>query len=86
MVAIPYFSICTILHVPFVLVEGGWLPSSDYAIVNLDGSEHPLPLTTVYHRLQPINVSPHTFLQAIFGHECPVSLEIAIFKFDSNFE
>ncbi|KAH7565584.1 hypothetical protein JRO89_XS09G0230600 [Xanthoceras sorbifolium] len=60
--------------VPFVLVEGGWLPSPDYVIVNMDGSEHPLPLTTVYHRLQPIDVSPHTFLQAIFGHECPVGV------------
>ncbi|KAK0597971.1 hypothetical protein LWI29_030356 [Acer saccharum] len=60
--------------VPFVLVEGGWLPSSHYAIVNMEGSEHPLPLTTVYHRLQPIEVSPHTFLQAIFGHECPVGV------------
>ncbi|KAK3220300.1 hypothetical protein Dsin_014270 [Dipteronia sinensis] len=62
------------LQVPFVLVEGGWLPSPDYAIVNMEGSEHPLPLTTVYHRLQPIEVSPHTFLQAIFGHECPVGV------------
>ncbi|TXG68335.1 hypothetical protein EZV62_003270 [Acer yangbiense] len=60
--------------VPFVLVEGGWLPSPNYAIVNMGGSEHPLPLTTVYLRLQPIEVSPHTFLQAIFGHECPVGL------------
>ncbi|KAK0579778.1 hypothetical protein LWI29_031243 [Acer saccharum] len=60
--------------VPFVLVEGGWLPSPNYAIVNMEGSEHPLPLTTVYHRLQPIEVSPLTFLQAIFGHECPVGV------------
>ena len=47
----------------------------------MEGSEHPLPLTTVYHRLQPVEVSPHTFLQAIFGHKCPVSPEVANLKF-----
>lgn len=60
--------------VPFVLVEGGWRPQSDYVVVNLDGSKHPLPLVTVYHQLRPINASPYTFLQALFGHEYPVGL------------
>lgn len=60
--------------VPFVLVEGGpWL-QSDYVIVNLDGSRHPLPLTTVFHQLRPVNASPYTFLQALFGHEYPVGM------------
>ncbi|KHN43831.1 Mitochondrial ubiquitin ligase activator of nfkb 1 [Glycine soja] len=40
----------------------------------MDGSRHPLPLTTVYHKLQPITASPYTFLQALFGHEYPVGL------------
>ena len=62
-----------ILQVPFILVEGGQWPQSDCVIVNMDGSRHSLPLTTVYHQLQPINASPYTFLQALFGHEYPVS-------------
>ncbi|KAF2323622.1 hypothetical protein GH714_036362 [Hevea brasiliensis] len=60
--------------VPFVLVEGGRWPQSDYVIVNMDASRHPLPLTTMYHQLQPIDASPYTFLQALFGHEYPVGL------------
>ncbi|KAJ4717783.1 Mitochondrial ubiquitin ligase activator of NFKB [Melia azedarach] len=60
--------------VPFILVEGGWWPQSDYVIVDMDGSRQPLPLITVFHRLQPIDVSPYTFIQAIFGHECPVGV------------
>ncbi|KAK9281647.1 hypothetical protein L1049_004550 [Liquidambar formosana] len=60
--------------VPFILVENGQWPQSDYVIINLVGSRHPLPLTTVYHQLQPINASPYTFLQALFGHEYPVGL------------
>ncbi|KAK2990153.1 hypothetical protein RJ640_008417 [Escallonia rubra] len=61
-------------QVPFVLAEGGKWPHSDYVVVNMDGSRHPLPLTTVYHHLHPISASPYTFLQALFGHEYPVGL------------
>ncbi|XP_043707274.1 E3 ubiquitin-protein ligase SPL2-like [Telopea speciosissima] len=60
--------------VPFILVEAGQWPHTDYVIVNLDGSRHPLPLMTVYHQLQPVHASPYTFLQALFGHEYPVGL------------
>ncbi|KAM4110752.1 hypothetical protein ACJW30_05G015600 [Castanea mollissima] len=60
--------------VPFVLVDGGRWPHSDFVVVNMDGSNHPLPLTTVFHQLQPITASPYTFLQALFGHEYPVGL------------
>ncbi|KAA3479200.1 E3 ubiquitin-protein ligase SPL2 [Gossypium australe] len=60
--------------VPFILVEGGQWPQSDFVFVNMSGSKHPLPLTTVYHQLHPINASPYTFLQALFGHEYPVGL------------
>lgn len=60
--------------VPFVLIDVGRQPNTEYVVVNLDGSRHPLPLTTVYHKLQPINASPYTFLQALFGHEYPVGL------------
>ncbi|KAF9689976.1 hypothetical protein SADUNF_Sadunf01G0148100 [Salix dunnii] len=60
--------------VPFVLVEGAQWPRSDYVIVNLDGSRHPLPLTTVYHHLEPVPASRYTFIQALFGHEYPVGV------------
>ncbi|XVE51864.1 hypothetical protein DITRI_Ditri02bG0075300 [Diplodiscus trichospermus] len=60
--------------VPFVLVENSQWLLPDFVIVNMDGARHPLPLTTVYHHLQPINASPYTFLQALFGHEYPVGL------------
>ncbi len=67
------------LQVPFVLVDGGQWPHSDFVVVNMDGSRHPLPLTTVFHQLQPITASPYTFLQALFGHEYPVSFQILMF-------
>jgi hypothetical protein len=67
------------LQVPFVLVDGGRWPHSDFVVVNMDGSRHPLPLTTVFHQLQPITASPYTFLQALFGHEYPVSFQILMF-------
>ncbi|CAL1376433.1 unnamed protein product [Linum trigynum] len=60
--------------VPFVLLETGKWPQSEYVVINMDASRHPLPLTTVYHQLQPIDASPYTFLQALFGHEYPVGL------------
>ena len=58
---------------PFLLTDVGRRPNAEYVVVNMDGSRHPLPLTTVYHKLQPITASPYTFLQALFGHEYPVS-------------
>lgn len=64
------------LQVPFILVESGKWPQNDYLIVNMDGSRHPLPLVTVFHQLQPITPSPYTFLQALFGHDYPVSLRL----------
>ncbi|XP_050873831.1 E3 ubiquitin-protein ligase SPL2 [Lathyrus oleraceus] len=59
--------------VPFVLIDVGRLSNTEYVVVNMDGSTHPLPLTTVYHKLQPIN-PPYTLLQAFLGHEYPVGL------------
>ncbi|KAH9615473.1 hypothetical protein KSS87_010386 [Heliosperma pusillum] len=60
--------------VPFVLVDGRQQSLSDYVVVELDGSTHPLPLTTVYRQMKPIQASPYTFLQALFGHDYPVGL------------
>lgn len=59
--------------VPFVLVEDH-SACSDFVAVNMDGSRHPLPLTTVYHQLQPVSPTPYTFLQAFFGHEYPIGV------------
>ncbi|KAL8458686.1 hypothetical protein ACS0TY_036261 [Phlomoides rotata] len=64
----------SIKTVPFILVEGGKMPQSEYIVVNMEGSNHPLPLTTVYQHLQPIDASPYTFLQALCGLEYPVGL------------
>ncbi|KAI9109400.1 hypothetical protein K1719_019454 [Acacia pycnantha] len=55
----------------FVLIYGGRRSHADYAIVNLEGSRHPSPLTTVYHKLQPTNACPYTFLQELFGNQKP---------------
>ncbi|KAL2926866.1 E3 ubiquitin-protein ligase SPL2 [Bienertia sinuspersici] len=60
--------------VPFVLVDDSHQPQSSYVVVDLDGSNHPLPLTTVYQHMQPIQASPYTVLQALTGHEYPVGL------------
>ncbi|VFQ96790.1 unnamed protein product [Cuscuta campestris] len=64
----------SIRKVPFVIVEAGRWPQSEYVNVKLDGSMHPLPLVTVYHHLHPVNATPLTFLQALFGHQYPVGL------------
>ncbi|KAK9755995.1 hypothetical protein RND81_01G065600 [Saponaria officinalis] len=60
--------------VPFVLVDSRQQPLSDYVVIDLDGSRHVLPLTTVYRQMQPIQATPYTFIQALFGHEYPVGL------------
>lgn len=64
----------SIRTVPFVIVEAGRWAQSEYVNVKLDGSMHPLPLITVYHHLHPLNVTPLSFLQALFGHQYPVGL------------
>lgn len=61
-------------------MDGGIRPYSDYVVVNMNGSRHPVPLVTVYHHLQPITASPYTFLQAFFGHEYPVSFYLSFFQ------
>ncbi|KAF3326551.1 Mitochondrial ubiquitin ligase activator of NFKB 1 [Carex littledalei] len=60
--------------VPFVLVEGSHRFNSGYVNVKLDGSTHPLPLTTVYHHLHPVQATPYTLFQAILGNGYPVAL------------
>ncbi|CAF2056005.1 hypothetical protein HID58_070185 [Brassica napus] len=60
--------------VPFVIVDNTQPSQSSFLVVNMDGARQPLPLTTVYNRLQPINSSPYAFLQALFFPEYPVGL------------
>ncbi|XP_042442498.1 E3 ubiquitin-protein ligase SPL2-like [Zingiber officinale] len=60
--------------VPFILVEDSAWPNSGYVHVNLDGSTQPLPLTTVYHELHPIQATPLTFFQVMLGSGYPVAL------------
>ncbi|RZC85990.1 hypothetical protein C5167_026663 [Papaver somniferum] len=60
--------------VPVLLRDIGRSSKSDYLFVNMDGSEHPLPLVTVYHKLQPVQPFPCTFLQAVSGQVYPVGL------------
>eukprot|EP01018_Ginkgo_biloba_P007931 Gb_38210 [translate_table: standard] len=64
----------SIRKVPFVLVENGGLRHLNYVHINLDESRHPLPLTTVYHQLHPVQASPYTVFQAVFGRGYPVGL------------
>lgn len=66
--AIPF-----VFQVPFILIEGGHWPRTGYVAVNMDESVHPLPLTTVYHQLQPVHASSFTFFHVMFGHGYPVS-------------
>ena len=63
------FVVC---KVPFVIVDNTQPSQSSFLVVNMDGARQPLPLTTVYNRLQPINSSPYAFLQALFFPEYPV--------------
>lgn len=60
--------------VRFILAESKKWPHADYVVVNMEGSNHPLPLTTVYQHLQPISSTPYTFLQALCGLEYPVGM------------
>jgi E3 ubiquitin-protein ligase MUL1 len=48
--------------------------------VDLDKSYQPLPLSTVYHKLIPVETSPYTLFQTIIGNGYPVSL----LKFSQN--
>ncbi|XP_059657156.1 E3 ubiquitin-protein ligase SPL2-like [Cornus florida] len=43
--------------VPFILVEGGQKPSSDYIVVNMDVDDHLIPLQTSYRQYEPIDRS-----------------------------
>jgi E3 ubiquitin-protein ligase MUL1 len=64
--------------VPFVLVESEAhrhphrQGEAVFVHVNMDGSQHALPLVTVFYQLHPVPASSYTFLQAMFGRRYPV--------------
>eukprot|EP00252_Welwitschia_mirabilis_P021178 TRINITY_DN5352_c0_g1_i1.p1 TRINITY_DN5352_c0_g1~~TRINITY_DN5352_c0_g1_i1.p1 ORF type:complete len:397 (+),score=79.54 TRINITY_DN5352_c0_g1_i1:241-1431(+) len=64
----------SVREVPFVLTENNGKGNLNYAHINLEDSKQPLPLTTVYHHLQPVQASPYTVFQAIFGRGYPIGL------------
>eukprot|EP01018_Ginkgo_biloba_P040082 Gb_10368 [translate_table: standard] len=64
----------SVRKVPFVLVQKDGLRCLNHVNITLDESKHPLPLTTVYHQLHPVQASPCTVFQAIFGTGYPVGL------------
>jgi E3 ubiquitin-protein ligase MUL1 len=65
-------------QVPFVLVESEAhrhphrQGEAVFVHVNMDGSQHSLPLVTVFYQLHPVPASSYTFLQAMFGRRYPV--------------
>ncbi len=65
-------------QVPFVLVESEAhrhphrQGEAVFVHVNMDGSQHALPLVTVFYQLHPVPASSYTFLQAMFGRRYPV--------------
>ncbi|KAH7294994.1 hypothetical protein KP509_27G027900 [Ceratopteris richardii] len=64
----------SIQKVPFVLTDSQGLSTGSFVHIDLSDSKHPLPLATVYHQLHPVQASPFTFLQAIFGRGYPVGI------------
>ncbi|KAF0891354.1 hypothetical protein E2562_009510 [Oryza meyeriana var. granulata] len=58
--------------VPFVLVDPENMTGMVH--VKLDRVMQPLPLTTVYHKLIPIESTPYTLFQTIIGNGYPVGL------------
>lgn len=64
----------SVRKVPFVLIENDRLQNLNFVHINLDESRHKLPLITVYHHLHPVQASPYTVFQAIFGRGYPVGL------------
>jgi hypothetical protein len=41
--------------------------------IDIEKATQPLPLTTVFHKLIPIETTPYTFFQTIIGNGYPVS-------------
>lgn len=67
------FTTLSFCKVPFVLVDSGTEKSTGMVHVKLHGAVQPLPLTTVYHKLVPVEQNPYTLFQTIVGNGYPVS-------------
>ncbi|XP_062216571.1 E3 ubiquitin-protein ligase SPL2-like isoform X2 [Phragmites australis] len=61
-------------YVPFVLASSEFGNSIGMVYVNLDKADQPLPLTTVHHKLIPIETSPYTLFHTIIGNGYPIAL------------
>lgn len=61
--------------VPFVLVSTELGNSTGVVHVNVDEADYqPLPLTTVFHKLIPLETTPYTLFQTIIGNGYPIAL------------
>lgn len=75
-IRITFTSILTVFlfhKVPFVLVSTELGNSTGVVHVNVDEADYqPLPLTTVFHKLIPLETTPYTLFQTIIGNGYPV--------------
>ena len=75
-IRITFTLILTVLlfrKVPFVLVSTELGNPAGVVHINVDKADQPLPLTTVFHKLIPLETTPYTLFQTIIGNGYPVS-------------
>lgn len=60
--------------VPFVLVSTELGNPTGVVHINVDKADQPLPLTTVFHKLIPLETTPYTLFQTIIGNGYPIAL------------
>jgi hypothetical protein len=75
-ISITFTAILTVLlfrKVPFVLVSTELGNPTGVVHINVDKADQPLPLTTVFHKLIPLETTPYTLFQTIIGNGYPVS-------------
>ncbi|CAD6209822.1 unnamed protein product [Miscanthus lutarioriparius] len=60
--------------VPFVLVSTELGNPAGVVHINVDKADQPLPLTTVFHKLIPLETTPYTLFQTIIGNGYPIAL------------
>ncbi|OEL16442.1 E3 ubiquitin-protein ligase SPL2 [Dichanthelium oligosanthes] len=60
--------------VPFVLASSEIGNPTGMVHINVENADEPLPLTTVFHKLIPIETTPYTLFQTIIGNGYPIAL------------
>ncbi|PUZ42577.1 hypothetical protein GQ55_9G593600 [Panicum hallii var. hallii] len=60
--------------VPFVLASSEIGNPIGMVHINVEKADQPLPLTTVFHKLIPIETTPYTLFQTIIGNGYPIAL------------